>query len=453
MEQKLGNIAYCIPTYNHPDTIRDVLEKSAALYKEYGIDIYIYDSSEERDTEDIVNEFIQCGYDNIFYIKMECSIREKIKSIFMQYGWKKQYKYFWLVKDRRCFGEKTINRIVHNIDDNSDVIFLTIISKYPMEDKEQEIQEYNTDVIEFYRNWGWLSTSMDVTILNTRTMLFNIEEIYEKYADNVMEAFPQCIILWENLDARKDNAKIRMISRDHLQVYESSYSTSGWRKRRFEILKTWVNANDSLPEYYQRYKEETTKKFAALPWLLGSVDELIGLQKDSLLDEKVYVRMKTVWNRLVDIPLDWVYLIINERYFELRQIVLKQIEILIEKEKYEQAYWIYKTNTWIGRYDNDIEYKVLNKFFIIYQREKDRENRNDVFYAVKSYEDMKNKYFSLKHLLWRLEYGIGDNEEFHLLKYMREYKVSNIFLAYLISESCVNKDKVVNSLINRNNKE
>lgn len=66
---------------------------------------------------------------------------------------------------------------------------------------------------------------------------------------------------------------------------------------------------------------------------------------------------------------------------------------------------------------------------------------------------MKNKYFSLKHLLWRLEYEIGDNEEFHLLKYMREYKVSNIFLAYLISESCVNKDKVVNSLINRNNKE
>ena len=63
MEQKQGNIAYCIPTYNHPDTIRDVLEKSAALYKEYGIDIYIYDSSEERDTEDIVNEFIQCGYD------------------------------------------------------------------------------------------------------------------------------------------------------------------------------------------------------------------------------------------------------------------------------------------------------------------------------------------------------------------------------------------------------
>lgn len=56
-------------------------------------------------------------------------------------------------------------------------------------------------------------------------MLFNIEEIYEKYADNVMEAFPQCIILWENLDARKDNAKIRMISRDHLQVYELSYST------------------------------------------------------------------------------------------------------------------------------------------------------------------------------------------------------------------------------------
>lgn len=100
------------------------------------------------------------------------------------------------------------------------------------------------------------------------------------------------------------------------------------------------------------------------------MDELIGLQKDSLLDEKVYVRMKTVWNRLVDIPLDWVYLIINERYFELRQIVLKQIEILIEKERYEQAYWIYKTNTWIGRYDNDIEYKVLNKFFIIYQREK-----------------------------------------------------------------------------------
>ena len=85
MEQKPGNIAYCIPTYNHPDTIRDVLEKSAALYKEYGIDIYIYDSSEERDTEDIVNEFIQCGYDNIFYIKnfifeIKNIVRQKIQT-------------------------------------------------------------------------------------------------------------------------------------------------------------------------------------------------------------------------------------------------------------------------------------------------------------------------------------------------------------------------------------
>lgn len=446
MEQKQGNIAYCIPTYNHPDTIRDVLEKSAALYKEYGIDIYIYDSSEERDTEDIVNKFICLGYNNIFYVQINYK-DNKTKKIFMQYGWKKTYKYLWLVKDRNCFGEKTLQKVLGDINDGSDLVFLPLISSHPTENKDIEINPYYTDAAEFYKDWGWLCTSMDVCIFYVPTIMIKLEQIYMKYRENEMRGFQQCIVLWENLSAKKDNVKIRIIPKEDIQVYQSPYSTSGWRKQRFEVLKTWIDANDSLPECYQKYSGETIKEFAALPWILGSVDELVDLKKDKFLNKEVYAMIEPVWNRLVNIPIEWLYLIVNERYFELKREVLKQVEILIEKKKYEQAYQNCCANTWIENYDNDLEYKLLNKFFVIYQKEKDEGNQNTIFYHVSSYEDMKNKYFLLKHLLWRIEYEIGDNEEFHLLEYMREYKVSDAFLIYLISESCVNKDKVVNLLM------
>lgn len=447
MEQKQGNIAYCIPTYNHPDTIRDVLEKSAALYKEYDIDIYIYDSSEERDTEDIVNEFIQCGYDNIFYIKTNHNLTEKIVDIFKKVGWTKNYKYFWPVKDRNYFGENTLKEIVKYINDDNNVIFIPIMNKHPMEKNDSKNILYYKDAAEFYGKWGWLCSSLDVVIFQTKSMLedIKIEEIYQKYPKVVMEEFDLYVFLFDILSLKQNRCRIRVITK--IEVYESAYSKSSWYYRKLEVVQKWAMANDILPSCYDRYKIKNIKCFCSLPWIIGSIDELINLKEFKVLNIDSYHNLENQWEKLVDIPINWVYLIINERYFELKQIVLKQIEVLIEKEKYEQAYWIYKTNTWIGRYDNDIEYKVLNKFFVIYQKEKDRENRNDVFYAVKSYEDMKNKYFSLKHLLWRLEYEIGDNEEFYLLEYMRKYKVSNIFLAYLISESCVNKDKVVNLLM------
>ena len=48
-----AGIAYCIPTYNHPQVMEDVLGKCLPLYQKYKIDVYVYDSSTDNKTCEI----------------------------------------------------------------------------------------------------------------------------------------------------------------------------------------------------------------------------------------------------------------------------------------------------------------------------------------------------------------------------------------------------------------
>ena len=64
-EKRRLNLAVIIPTCNRPKAIEYLLSYSAVLYRRFGIDIIIYDSSEDNKTQQIVDRLILNGYFNV----------------------------------------------------------------------------------------------------------------------------------------------------------------------------------------------------------------------------------------------------------------------------------------------------------------------------------------------------------------------------------------------------
>lgn len=63
-----NRVACCYLTYNHPEAMDEVLEHICVPYGEKGIDIYVYDSSENNDTENVVGKYIEKGQCRLFYV-------------------------------------------------------------------------------------------------------------------------------------------------------------------------------------------------------------------------------------------------------------------------------------------------------------------------------------------------------------------------------------------------
>lgn len=80
-------------------------------------------------------------------------------------GLEKKYEYIWLCKDRSYVSRNVLERINHATDLKRDVIFLGAIKRNGGRDGLYE------DPVEFYRDWAFLVTSLDATILRVDSMI------------------------------------------------------------------------------------------------------------------------------------------------------------------------------------------------------------------------------------------------------------------------------------------
>ena len=118
----------CIPTYEHPEVVQEVLENCAETYHRYGLDVYYYDSSRDTRTRDVIEAYQKKGYDNLFYFHMapepELLVIDKLEKIIMMDGISKSYDYMWFLRDRCWCEEKTIKLIYQATEKMHDLIFL-----------------------------------------------------------------------------------------------------------------------------------------------------------------------------------------------------------------------------------------------------------------------------------------------------------------------------------------
>ncbi len=305
-------IAMEVPTYNHPDVVEDVLSNCAEHYKRCGIEIYYYDSSDNDDTKKVIERFNAEGYDNLIHVQVETGAPPHIKRdmIYTGVALKKHYRYVWMSKDRAWVEESALKEILDAADENYDAI---IIATRPGD------KTYIDSAEELYQRWAPISTSMNVAILNTESVL---KDYTAPIPNRPMCDFGHFYALFDGL-SRIDNPRIARIEMGK-RICMSNLSESTWTNDAFIVWKdSWIDINDALPDIYNPYKDYVIKKVASLPWILAERNRLLQLHELGVLTPETLSHALSRWERISDIPKGVVMDIANDNYdirYDLTQI-------------------------------------------------------------------------------------------------------------------------------------
>lgn len=167
------DIAVVIPTCARPQSIDNLLFQSAYQFRKYGIDIIIYDSSEDEKTEVAVRNFQIDGCYNVRYKRYTglfdgFSLDHKVIQAYIDFA--NQYKYLWVCRDGLIISiEDCFEKLHEYMHQNIDCIIVD--AKFRNDNHESE---------EFYGNISDCKRLLEdqsarITILGT--MIFNSELI------------------------------------------------------------------------------------------------------------------------------------------------------------------------------------------------------------------------------------------------------------------------------------
>lgn len=306
------NVAMCIPTYNRSKVVEDTLSRGIENYKKYGIDIYYYDGSTNDDTKKLVQKYIDQGYTNIKYIS-ESDPEKRHVLCFTGGGLEKEYDYVWPVKDRVWFEEPTLVKVMQAMQEGHDAIFLGVLPCFSNPTVGTKVY---TEPEEFYRDWGYLVTSLDVNIFKRETMISELT--YDKVMSYSV-AYTHFDIMFRGLNEK--GRTVKALVEDDIIAYNSKLISSGWKKNAFSLwVDSWIDINDKLPERYRDYKDIVIKQAGKLSWIFGSVESLIDFKEQGAFENIDIEELSKKWSRVSNIRWDKVLAINNGTYDERHDI-------------------------------------------------------------------------------------------------------------------------------------
>lgn len=293
-----NKMAVCIPTYERPEIVEDVLEHCAGLYRRYGLDVYYYDSSNDNRTKEVIESYQSAGYDNLHYIWVDPKMN-KVDLVFVMDGVQKEYEYMWYLRDRCWCEEKALRLMYRAMEEEHDLIFLDVGNP----DEAEELLICN-EANMFYHRCGDYATSMDATIYNIKSMLkddFSMEGFKAKYDGEYSKSFQHFLFIFEQL-SKKKKPDICLLSGKNMAIVHSRKGGSTWSDKRLEIwAKHWVQANEALPNCYTD-RGDIIKRTASFPWILGDVNHLVKLHDEGILTPEYFEEIKEYWKKVSDIP-------------------------------------------------------------------------------------------------------------------------------------------------------
>ncbi len=292
-----SRMAICIPTYGRSRVVEEMLCRCARYYLELGLDIYIYDSSTDDDTQKVVEEYAQ-KLGGIYYVKMPSDMHANMKvfKIFQQYNMKHKYEFIWLCGDAWQFSKRLVESVVLQLDTQYDMIEVNVAAVETVGTKVY------TDYNQYLKDCAWHLSLFGAVILNVKTMLEGVNwEYYEKkYDDKVLIYYSHVGFYFERL-AEKEQFKAL-----HIRFNPGWGRTSRFRKQCawyqdtfFIVCNGWISTIEALPDCY------TTKEQAILSLGVNSQfkDEIRfwELRAHKVYDWKIYKRYKTQFRRMCNV--------------------------------------------------------------------------------------------------------------------------------------------------------
>lgn len=355
-------LAVCIPTYNRPEVIKEFLERISYRYLQRGFDIYIYDSSENEQTELVVQVWIS-EYKKLHYIKVDSKIHSNLKvyNIFREFGNTSKYDYLWVCTDAISWSERVLDSIGGYMRQGYDIIITN------QRDVENIGNKEYTDENALFLDCAWHMTLYGSTILKISSMLTKVdwEGLIEKYM------VPECInhshvaFYFEKIKEIEHWKAVHLSFTNKDMTVSSLRKASGWKEETFYVwCHCWPAMINKLPDTYKNKKEVIKKN--GINSLVLSYSNLKDLRKENILNREIYHRYKKEWKYLTDVSHWSIWLLsiiprnfLYERNFKKEQMLKKRIEKFCRQ--YDKIY-IYGAGKKADRYT-----KYLNELKIPFE--------------------------------------------------------------------------------------
>ena len=298
----MDRLAICVPTYDHPQVVEQIICYCAGYLKENGVDIYYYDSSTDDRTKQIIKDMNDKGFDNIYHIPVSSDLDygQKIDLIFSGQGLEKDYDYIWPVKDRAIFNEYMVRLVMDRLSGGLEPdVVVTLMS-------EDIFAGYYIDIdspVELYKLFGKQTTSLGTVIYNRNTILKDYIYGDSVKAPKYRRDFWHYDFLYKKM-AEMPKVVISIISKKGAGSAESGAAQgSGWQKSIWEIwIEEWIQQNYDLPDIYSPYKLLVIKDTTSISEILGDRETFVKLYEDGLLTKEIYEKYADMWCFVTDVP-------------------------------------------------------------------------------------------------------------------------------------------------------
>lgn len=290
-------LAVCIPTYNRPEVIEELIQTSNQQYMQHHFDIFIYDSSEDTRTEEVVREYKK-QLSNLYYVKIDPKIHSNMKvyNIFREFGHSLKYDYLWVCSDSIRWSQQVLD----SVDTYTKKEYDIIIPNYRDVEKVGD-REY-TDKNSLFLDCAWHMTLYGATILKVSTMLSNVnwESLIEKYA------VPECInhshvaFYFEKINCMNEWKAIHLSFPASVLTASGLKEYSGWRSETFYVwCHCWPAMINKLPECYKNKEKVIMKSGVCSETLL--YPNFKNLRKDRIFNIEIYRCYKKEWKYVTSV--------------------------------------------------------------------------------------------------------------------------------------------------------
>ena len=244
-------IAVIVITANRPRAIDGFLLGVAKDFYNHGIDIIIFDSSNNNKTKEITEHFAK-KFSNVIYDKWEgvydgISIDNKVIDAYKKYSGK--YQYLWATRDGLCIN------ISYMIDKLNDLMSkgkdLIIVDSYGRDYKYHGSKNYTDSTLLFKEQCAHMNT-LGTYILKSDFALKVINEI--PVDDKVYGMyFPMALFHYYKNHTLNASSYVGILWKLNRGASTSSFWT---RKILWQWAKRWYEMIDALPSIYNKYKAE-----------------------------------------------------------------------------------------------------------------------------------------------------------------------------------------------------
>lgn len=272
------------------------MENCFLIYLQYNIDVFIYDSSDNRLTEYVVEKWKK--YVNIHYIKIDSFIHSNVKvyNIFKEFSESLNYEYIWICADYIRWTPNVLEKVSLSILKGYDMI---IVNHRDVEDIGDKIYS-NKNIL--FEECAWCMTLYGATILKISTMLLNVQwnKLFNKYMT------PECIyhshvaLIFEQLNVMENYQVIHLSLNKNDFICSNIVKISGWKKDIFYVwCYCWPEMIKKLPKTYQN-KNIVIKKHGVNSKIL-SYEKLKEFRKENILNFRIYLLYANKWHTLTDV--------------------------------------------------------------------------------------------------------------------------------------------------------